>query len=98
MMWLSQPPPILFAPWGINPCRITAQPSYLPAVAVVGAPVAVADPVVVAVVVAVAGAPVATAASAMPVRASTADQAGPPVAGATMPGLVRELAGQVGLP
>ena len=35
---------------------------------------------------------------AMPVLASTAAQAGPPVAGATMPGLVRELAGQVGLP
>ena len=58
-----------------------------------GAPVAVADPVVVAVVLAVAGAQVATAASAMPVLASTAAQAGPPVAGATVPELEGEPAG-----
>ncbi len=62
--------------------------------AVVGAPVVVVAPVVVA----VAGALEATAASAMPVRASTAAQAGPPVAGATMPELVREQEEQEGLP
>ncbi|PHX67260.1 MAG: hypothetical protein CK549_06975 [Cyanobium sp. Baikal-G2] len=67
----------------------------MPAVAVVVAPVvAVADPVAVE----VAGAPVATAASAMPVLASTAAQAGPPVAGTTMPGLVRGPEGPAGLP
>jgi hypothetical protein len=68
----------------------------LPAEVVVD-PVAAAavDPVVVVdpVAVAVAGAPVETAASAMPVLASTAAQAGPPVAGATVPELEEEPAG-----
>ena len=98
----------LIGPWRITPCRIAAQPSCLPAEVVVD-PVAAAavDPVVVVagplavvapVAVAVACALEATAASAMPVRASTAAQAGPPVAGATMPGLVREPEGPEGLP